>query len=191
AGAGVVGLAIGFGAQTLVKDSRAGFFIIFEDQFSVGDYIEIGEMEGDVEVSGLRTTKLRSSLTQQHVIPNKHIDTLTTYPAANGFAMVEINIPYEADILKVEKIVDQILQTLPANYDIFIGVPEINGVQALEESNYVLRIRAETLPVAQWEGARVIRKEVKEKLFEAGVEIPSPRLLVYSKDDNMEKAREI
>ena len=191
AGAGVVGLAIGFGAQTLVKDIIAGFFIIFEDQFSVGDYIEIGEIEGDVEVIGLRTTKLRSYFGQQYVIPNGNIDIVTNYSAANGFAMVEINIPYEANILKVEKLIEQILQTLPANYDIFIGEPEINGVQALEESNYVLRIRAETLPVAQWEGARVIRKEVKEKLFEAGVEIPSPRLLVYSKDDRMEKAREI
>src|SRR5699024_10741187 len=191
AGEVVVGLAIGFGAQTLVKDIIAGFFIIFEDQFSVGDCIEIGEIEGDVEVIGLRTTKLRSYFGQQYVIPNGNIDIITNYSAANGFAMVEINIPYEANILKAEKLIEQILQTLPANYDIFIGEPEINGVQALEESNYVLRIRAETLPVAQWEGARVIRKEVKEKLFEAGVEIPSPRLLVYSKDDRMEKAREI
>src|SRR5699024_12707855 len=73
AGAGVVGLAIGIGTQTLVKDIIAGFFIIFEDQFSVSDYIEIGEIEGDVEVIGLRTTKLRSYFGQQYVIDRKSV----------------------------------------------------------------------------------------------------------------------
>src|SRR5690625_8007666 len=90
--------------------------------------------------------------------------------------MVEINIPYESDILSVEKLVAKTLVVLPEKYhDIFVGMPEIDGVQALELSNYILRVRAETLPVMQWEGARIIRKEVKEKLFEQGIEIPSPR----------------
>src|SRR5699024_10323385 len=99
AGAGVVGLAIGFGAQSLVRDVIAGFFIIFEDQFSVGDYIETGEIEGDVEVIGLRNTKLRSYFGQQYVIPNGKIDIVTNYSVTNGFAMVEVNLPYETDII--------------------------------------------------------------------------------------------
>lgn len=183
AGAGVAGLAIGFGAQSLVKDIIAGFFIIFEDQFSVGDYIETSKIEGDVEMIGLRSTKLRSYFGQTYVIPNGSIDIVTNYSASNGFAMVEVNVPYESDIVKIEKMVNDILITLPAKNDIFIGTPEINGVQALELSNYVLRIRAETIPVMQWEGARVIRKEVKENLFEQGIDIPSPRMVVYSKDE--------
>lgn len=191
AGAGVAGLAIGFGAQKLVKDVISGFFIIFEDQFSVGDYIEIGKIEGDVEVIGLRTTTLRSYYGQRYVIPNGNIEIVTNYSTVNGYAMVEINLPYETDIVQAEKLVEEILPTLPSKYDIFVGEPEINGVQALELSNYVLRIRAETLPVMQWQGARIIRKEVKEHLFERGVEIPSPRLLVYSKHDDPKNAREI
>lgn len=183
AGAGVAGLAIGFGAQNLVRDVIAGFFIIFENQFSVGDYIETGEIEGDVVAIGMRSTSLRSYFGQTYVIPNGQIDIVTNYSASNGFAMVEINIPYETDIITVENIVYQILRTLPEKYDIFVGVPEINGVQALELSNYILRIRAETLPVMQWEGSRIIRKEVKEKLFERGIEIPSPRMVIYSKDE--------
>src|SRR5699024_10158203 len=119
AGAGVVGLAIGFGAQSLVKDIIAGFFIIFEDQFSVADYIESGEIEGDVEVIGLRTTKLRSFYGHQFVIPNGNIDTVTNYSAHNGFAMVEVNLPYETDIVETEKMVEDILETLPDKYDIF------------------------------------------------------------------------
>src|SRR5699024_2863169 len=113
-------------------------------------------------------------------------ETVTNYSISNGFAMVEINIPYESDIIKVEKMVDEILITLPDKYDLFIGTPEINGVQALELSNYVLRIRAETTPVMQWAGARAIRKEVKEHLFQEGIEIPSPRMVVYSRDEEMQ-----
>src|SRR5690625_5461883 len=77
--------------------------------------------------------------------------------------MVEINVPYETDIVKLEKMVENTLEILPEKYDIFVGTPVINGVQALELSNYVLRIRAETTPVMQWEGARVIRKEIDRK----------------------------
>lgn len=190
AGAGVAGLAIGFGAQNLVKDVIAGFFIIFEDQFSVGDYIETGPIEGDVEVIGLRTTKLRSYYGQTYVIPNGKIEIVTNYSLTNGFAMVEINVPYEADIVELEKMVEKILVTLPEKYDMFEDTPVINGVQALELSNYVLRIRAETIPVMQWAGARAIRKEVKEYLFEEGIEIPSPRVVVYSKDEEGVRARE-
>lgn len=183
AGAGVAGLAIGFGAQSLVKDIIAGFFIIFEDQFSVGDYIETSGIEGDVEIIGMRSTKLRSYYGQTYVIPNGKIDIVTNYSVSNGFAMVEINVPYETDIVKVENMVEEILNTLPAKYDLFVGTPVINGVQTLDLSNFVLRIRAETTPVMQWAGARAIRKEVKEHLFEKGIEIPSPRMVIYAKDD--------
>lgn len=187
AGAGIAGLAIGFGAQSLVKDIIAGFFIVFEDQFSVGDYIEIDKIEGDVEVIGLRTTKLRSYYGQTYVIPNGKINIVTNYSASNGFAMVEVNIPYETNIIRVEKMINDILHTMVKKYpDVFVDDPFINGVQALELSNYILRIRAETVPVMQWEGARLIRKEVKEGLFEKGIEIPSPRMVVYAKDKNEE-----
>ena len=190
AGAGVAGLAIGFGAQSLVKDVIAGFFILFEDQFSVGDYIEIDNIEGDVEVIGLRTTKLRSFYGQQYVIPNGSIEIVTNYSANNGYAMVDVNVPYETDIVKVEKMIKEVLATLPKKYDIFIGTPFIQGVQALELSNYVLTIRAETTPVMQWAGARTIRKEVKELLFEQGIEIPSPRMVVYTKEEEQEWQKE-
>ncbi|HIV74453.1 MAG TPA: mechanosensitive ion channel family protein [Candidatus Pseudogracilibacillus intestinigallinarum] len=191
AGAGIAGVAIGFGAQSLVKDVIAGFFIIFEDQFSVGDYIEIGAIEGDVEVIGLRSTKLRSFYGQTYVIPNGQINIVTNYSASNGYAMVEINIPYETNIVKVENMIKHILPTFKTNYpDVFVDEPFIQGVTALELSNYVLRVRAETFPVMQWEGARLIRKDVKAYLFEHGIEIPSPRMVVYSKD-NETNAREV
>src|SRR5699024_3949053 len=101
--------------------------------------------------------------------------------------MVEVNLPYETDIVETEKLVKDILETVPDKYDIFVDTPYIDGVTMLDLSNYVLRIRAETTPVMQWAGARAIRREVKEQLFEQGIEIPSPRLVVYS-NKNEEKA---
>src|SRR5699024_5072819 len=83
---GVAGIAIGFGAQNLIRDVIAGFFIIFENQFSVGDYIEIGEIEGDVVMIGMRNTTLRSYFGQTYIIPNGYIEVLTNYSSSNGFA---------------------------------------------------------------------------------------------------------
>src|SRR5690625_1639850 len=136
AGAGVAGLAIGFGAQSLVKDVISGFFIIFEDQFSVGDYIMIHNMEGTVEEIGLRTTKIQGWTGEQYVIPNGDISLVTNYSIHNGLAVVEINIPYENDVREVEQYLERIISDLPNKYEEFTSPPEIHGVTNLELSNF-------------------------------------------------------
>ena len=93
AGAGILGLAVGFGAQSLVKDIISGFFIIFEDQFSVGDYIKINTFEGEVLEIGLRTTKLKSKMGELHVIPNGSIIQVTNYSILNSMSVVDITVP--------------------------------------------------------------------------------------------------
>lgn len=183
AGAGVAGLAIGFGAQNLVRDIISGFFIIFEDQFSVGDYVTVSGVEGTVEEIGLRTTKVLSWTGEMNVLPNGNITQVTNYSVHNGLAIVDINIPYESDIVHAEKVIERIITNLPEKYEQIVGVPEIHGVQALELSHFVIRVIAETLPVYQWSGARAIRKEVKEHLYREGIEIPSPRIVMYSRGD--------
>src|SRR5699024_12526528 len=91
-------------------------------------------------------------------------------------------------IFKDKKLVAKKIVVIREEYhDIIVGMPEIDGVQALELSNYIIRVRADTLPVMQWEGARISRKEVKEKLFALGIEIPSPRMVVYAQDNTKEK----
>lgn len=182
AGAGVAGLAIGFGAQNLVRDIISGFFIIFEDQFSVGDYVKISGVEGTVEEIGLRTTKILSWTGEMNVLPNGNITQVTNYSVHNGLAVVDINIPYESDIAKAEKQIETIAAMLPDKYEHILSVPEIIGVQSLELSHFVIRVIAETLPAYQWSGARMIRKEMKEGLYKAGIEIPAPRLVMYSRD---------
>lgn len=193
AGAGVAGLAIGFGAQNLVRDIISGFFIIFEDQFSVGDYVTVSGVEGTVEEIGLRTTKILSWTGEMNVLPNGDITQVTNYSISNGLSIVDINIPYESDVTEAENLIEEVAATLPDRYDIYVGTPEIHGVQALDLSHYVIRIIAETLPTFQWKGERIIRKEMQDKLYKSGIEIPSPRLVMYSseeKDKLIQRERE-
>lgn len=183
AGAGVAGLAIGFGAQNLVRDIISGFFIIFEDQFSVGDYVLVSGVEGTVEEIGLRTTKILSWTGEMNIFPNGDITHVTNYSVTNGLSVVDINIPYESDLQAAENIIEDIAAGLPDKYEEFISAPMVHGVQSLELSHVVIRVVAETQPSLQWFGERIIRKEMKEGLYHHGIEIPSPRLVMYSRSE--------
>lgn len=183
AGAGIVGLAVGFGAQNLVKDIISGFFIIFEDQFSVGDHIRVGQFEGNVEAIGLRTTKLKNWTGELHILPNGSISQVTNFSLNNSVAAVDVGIAYGEDIDKAEKVIQELLEKLPEQYEDLIKAPELLGVQNLGPSEIVLRIVAETLPMRHFYIARMIRKEVKMVLDENGIEIPLPRLVMYSRQD--------
>ncbi|MFC0525964.1 mechanosensitive ion channel family protein [Pontibacillus salicampi] len=183
AGAGIAGLAIGFGAQNLVKDVITGFFIIFEDQFSVGDYILISDKEGFVEEIGLRTTKIKHWTGKLFIIPNGSIDEVTNYSIHNSIAVVDISIAYEGDIARAEEVIEELLKELPAHHAEITGVPELLGVQNLGSSDVVLRVIAETEPMMHWYIARIIRKELKNRLDERGIEIPFPRLVMYSRNE--------
>lgn len=187
AGAGIVGLAIGFGAQSLVKDILSGFFIIFEDQFSVGDHIRVGQFEGDVEAIGLRTTKIKSWTGELHILPNGSITQVTNFSLNNSVAVVDVSIAYEEDIERAEKVIKDLLENLPGQYEDLVKAPELLGVQNLGPSEIVLRIVAETLPMKHLYIARMIRKDVKLKLDEHGIEIPFPRLVMYSRNDEQQR----
>ncbi|MFD2627349.1 mechanosensitive ion channel family protein [Oceanobacillus kapialis] len=183
AGAGVAGLAIGFGAQNLVRDIISGFFIIFEDQFSVGDYVGVAGIEGTVEEIGLRTTKVLSWTGELHVLPNGNVTQVINYSVHNGLSIVDVNIPYESNVNDAEKAINEIVATLPEKYDFIVGVPEIIGVQNLDVSHFSIRVIADTLPGFQWAGERNIRKELQDKLYKEGIEIPAPRIVMYSGDE--------
>ena len=183
AGAGIVGLAVGFGAQNLVRDIITGFFIIFEDQFSVGDYVRIGQFEGNVEEIGLRTTKIKNFSGELYIIPNGNITEVTNFSLHNSMAIVDVSIAYEGDIDRTEQVILELLETLPRKYEDFIKTPELLGVQSLGPSEVILRIVAETEPMRHWFVSRLIRKEVKMWLDEHGIEIPFPRLVMYSRKE--------
>jgi moderate conductance mechanosensitive channel len=192
AGAGVAGLAIGFGAQNLVRDIITGFFIIFEDQFSVGDYIRTGTFEGVVEEIGLRITKIKSFTGEIHILPNGNITDVTNFSLANSVAVVDVSIAYEGDIEKAENVIQELLQELPGKYEDMVKTPELLGVQMLGASDVVLRIISEVKPMRQFAVARAIRKEVKLTLDESGIEIPFPRMVMYNRQEEAEtKTKEV
>lgn len=185
AGAGIVGLAVGFGAQNLVRDIITGFFIIFEDQFSVGDFVRIGQFEGTVEEIGLRTTKIKTWTGELHILPNGNITEVTNFSLYNSMAVVDLSISYESDIKKAETVISELFHEMPAKYEDIVKTPEILGVQNLAASDVVLRIAAETLPMKHFVVARLLRKELKECLDRNGIEIPYPRMVMYSRQDEV------
>ncbi|OIK13841.1 mechanosensitive ion channel protein MscS [Bacillus sp. MUM 116] len=187
AGAGIVGLAVGFGAQSLVKDILSGFFIIFEDQFAVGDHIRVGEFEGNVETIGLRTTKIKSWTGEIHILPNGSVTQVTNFSINNSVAVVDVAIAYGEDVDKAEKVIGELLETLPAQYEVLIKPPELLGIQSMSATEVILRIVAETQPMKQAYITRMIRKEIKLVLDQHGIEIPMPKLVAYSNSIDLKK----
>lgn len=182
AGAGVVGLAIGFGAQSLVKDIITGFFIIFENQFSVGDTVRITNFEGTVEEIGLRTTKIKSWTGELHILPNSSITEVTNFSVHNSIAVVDLSIAYEEDIDKAQTIIQDVVKNAKPNYPEMVKEPEVLGVQMLGASEVVIRVTAEVLPMTHFKIARELRKTLKHELEVAGIEIPYPKMVTYQKE---------
>ena len=181
AGAGVLGLAVGFGAQNLVRDVITGFFIIFEDQFSVGDYVRIGAAECTVEESGLRTTKVKAWTGELFIFPNGNVTDVVNFSIHNSIAVVDVNISYESDIARVENLIAEFLETLQDRYEQIIKPAELLGVQNLTTTEVVMRITAETLPMQHFAIARSMRRDLKEFLDKRGVEIPYPRMVMMQR----------
>ncbi|EOO14940.1 MULTISPECIES: mechanosensitive ion channel family protein [Bacillus] len=183
AGAGVIGLAVGFGAQSLVKDVITGLFILLEDQFSVGDYVRIGQFEGTVLEIGLRTTKMKSWTGEIHIIPNGSIVQVTNFSVSNSVAFVDVSISYESDIVRAEQVIEDLLVELPGKYEKMVTTPQLLGVQTLAASEVVLRVIAEVEPMQHAVIARALRKEIKNRLDLHGIEIPYPRMVLYSREE--------
>lgn len=182
--AGIGGLAIGFGAQSLVKDIITGFFILLEDQYSVGDYIQIDSYDGIVEDLGLRVTKLRSFSGELHIIPNSNIQIVTNNTRGRMRATVNIAISYEEDIDKAINILQGVCKEIKnANKDILEG-PDVVGVDNLGEYCLEIRIVAQVKAMEQWAVEREIRKKSKEALERNGMKIPYPRKVIIGADKN-------
>lgn len=184
AGAGIVGLAVGFGAQSLVKDVITGFFIIFEDQFGVGDYIKITSTEGTVLEIGLRTTKIKGAAGEINIIPNGSITEVVNYSINNSIAIIDVSVAYNSDIEKAERLIEQYLKTLPTTHEEIVSEPTLLGVQNVVGAEVTLRISVETLPMQHFAVSRMIRRDVKNIFDRNGIEIPYPKMMVYERDNN-------
>lgn len=175
AGAGILGLAIGFGAQNLVRDFISGFFILFEDQYAVGDYIETAGVSGTVEEMGLRITKIRDFGGQVHTIPNGSIDKVTNMSRGDMRVLVEVGISYEDDINRATEVINQVCQDMIAEFPVITEGPKVLGVSDLADSSVNILVWAKTKPMEQWAIGRELRKRIKQAFDENDVEIPYPR----------------
>ncbi|MGD8190552.1 mechanosensitive ion channel family protein [Brevibacillus ginsengisoli] len=175
--AGVLGLAVGFGAQSLVRDVITGFFIIFEDQFAVGDSVTINNFSGTVQAIGLRITRIRSFTGELHIIPNGSIKEVTNFSVQNTIAVVDVSVAYEEDLTRVQEVIAQVAQKLAAESEDVVKEPDVLGVQALGPHEVTIRVVAECLPNKHHAVARKLREMIKADFDEKGIEIPYPKMV--------------
>ncbi|SCX81925.1 mechanosensitive ion channel family protein [Alkaliphilus peptidifermentans] len=182
AAAGIGGLALGFGAQNLVRDIITGFFILFEDQFGVGNYVEIDGVGGIVEEMALRVTKIRGFNGDLYIIPNGEIKKVTNRSTGKMRAWVDISIAYEEDIDNAIKVLEEASEELRNNNPQILEGPIVLGVTNLGNSDVVISVMAKTVPMEQWATERLMRKTFKQAFDKEGIEIPYPRRVVINGD---------
>lgn len=177
AGAGVIGVAIGFGAQTFVGDIVAGFFILFENLLLVGDLVEIGGIQGRVEEIGVRITKIRDEIGVLHSIPNGEVRKVANHSRSYVNAVVDVHVPYEEDVQRVRELLARVAEK---EVELQTGAPgQVDvGVEELNEGSIVLRISARVPPGMNKEVNDALRGRVVEELCKAQVSAPRPRRAV-------------
>jgi len=187
AGAGVVGLAIGFGAQGLVSDVVTGFFLLLEKQLDVGDYVTTGNYSGIVEAVGLRTTQIRGFDGTLHYVPNRQIVGLSNHSRGNMQALVDISISYNEDLNRVMSILQEACDQFAKETEEVVEGPDVLGVQNFGTSDVIIRIIAKTKNMEQWAVERKLRKRLKEVLDENGIEIPFPHQVMIHKNEQQKE----
>ncbi|MCF6227323.1 MAG: mechanosensitive ion channel [Planctomycetes bacterium] len=193
--AGGLSLAVGFGAQSLVKDFFSGFFILLEGQFSIGDVVEVGGKIGTVESLNLRTTVLRSLNGDVHVIPNGNISATTNMTKEWSRAVVDVGVAYEENTDDVTKVMEAVAEEMSREkvWNRKLLEHFMMGVQELGDSSVTLRILLKTRAGEQWGIAREYRRRCKLKFDELGIEIPWPQMVMTNKEisspDHVKKAK--
>lgn len=181
AGAGIAGVALGFGAQSLVKDVISGFFLLMENQFGVGDIISVDEKHtGTVERMTLRVTQIRDSEGKAHFIPNGSVVRVVVLSKEFSRAKVDVGVGYDTDIDAATELLTRIGKELAEAWpDRVLEPTQVLGVEDLGESAVTLRTLTKTAPAKQWEVARELRRRILMAFREAGIDIPYPQRVVH------------
>jgi len=175
ASAGIAGIAVGFGAQNLIKDWLGGFFILAENQYSVDDVIKVGNFSGVVEKLDLRKTVLRALDGSAVVIPNGEVRVVTNLTKEWSRVVLDVGIPYEEDVDRALAVLRRAADDLVADLDmggLILEPPQVLGIEALEQNQVTLRILVKTIPAKQWDVGRALRTRVKSAFAEEGIQIP-------------------
>lgn len=178
-GAAVLGLAVSFGAQNLVRDVISGFFIIYERQYDVGEYVKIAGVSGVVEQVGLRITVLRDWSGDVHIVPNGLVEKTTNCSRSAARTLVEVSVPYSEDLVKTQQVMQEVCDQIKSELNSVVDGPKVLGVKELSESGPTFLIWARTRPMEQWSVEREIRFRIKEALDAAEIEIAYPRVVIH------------
>ncbi|WP_303984383.1 mechanosensitive ion channel family protein [Niallia circulans] len=181
AGAGIIGLAVGFGAQGLVSDLVSGFFLLLEKQLDVGELVSIGDFSGTVEQVGLRTTQIRGADGTLHFIPNREITQLSNHSRGEMQALVDIEISVHNNIPKTLEILKALCEHIAKENTVITDGPDVVGIQNMGPNTLTIRILAKTINMEQWGVERLIRQEVKIALDENGIKLPETPIIVDKK----------
>jgi small conductance mechanosensitive channel len=182
AGAGVVGIALGFGAQTLVRDFLSGMFMLVEDQYGIGDIVDLGEASGVVEEVRLRTTRLRDVNGTVWFVPNGVIQRVGNKSQQWARAVLDIEVAYDTDIQHAAAVIKQVADSVwqdELEFATVLEEPEIWGIEAFGASSIAIRLVVKVEPGEQWATAREIRKRIKTAFDAEGIEIPFPQRTVW------------
>src|ERR671914_166219 len=186
AGVGIIGLAVGFGAQNLVRDVVTGFFILLEDQYGVGDIVQINQIAtGKVEQLTLRITGLRDLDGTMHYIANGEIVHVANRTKDWARAVIDVGVGYGEDPSKVRAVLERVAEEAKADEELgrnIFATPDVLGVENLGEYEVIWRMLAETKPARQWEVGRALRERVRVAFDEDGIEIPFPHRVMISAD---------
>lgn len=181
--AGIGGLAISFGAQSLVKDIITGFFIIMEEQFNVGDHVKILDYEGYVEEVGIRVTKIRGFSGDLYIIPNGSIQDIANMNRGIMRSWVDVTVSYDENLDQVLQVLNRACAQVKETNENIIEGPTVLGVTELGDYSIRISIIAKTVSGFQWSVEREIRKKAKEGLEEAKIKIPYPKQVLFRGED--------
>jgi moderate conductance mechanosensitive channel len=190
ASAGIIGLALGFGAQSLVKDFLSGIFMIVEDQYGVGDVVDVGEATGTIEAVSLRVTRLRDLNGTVWYVPNGEILRVGNMSQNWSRAVVDVSVGYGEDLTRVQRVLSEIAHDLWDDEDfkgVVIEEPEVTGVEMLAADSVNLRVLIKTLPNEQWAVARAMRQRIKARFDHEGIEIPFAQRVVWHRDEQKQQ----
>lgn len=180
-GAGIVGIAVGFGAQDIVRNIFHGIFILMEDQYSEGDVVTIAGISGTVEEFDLRRTVIRDLDGVQHHVPNGEITVASNKTKGWSGINLNIGIAYNTNLSQLKRIIEQTGKELEQEYEEITKAPELAGVEEFADSAIIVKILGKTKPGAQWNMSRELRKKLKEAFDKEGVEIPFPHQVEIQK----------
>jgi small-conductance mechanosensitive channel len=186
ASAGIIGIALGFGAQSLVKDFLSGVFMILEDQYGVGDVIDVGEASGTVEAVTLRITRLRDVNGTVWYVPNGEILRVGNMSQNWARTVLDISVAYHEDLARVRRVLAEIAHDMWEDDEFkgqIIEEPEVWGVEDLGADGITVRVTLKTAPLEQWAVAREMRQRIKARFDYEGIEIPFPQRVVWHREE--------